>query len=41
MNGKKHTFVPTRTTKPCGGSRGRAPLILNLDSRWKEVEAGT
>ena len=28
-------FVPTNATKACGGSRGRAPLILNLGTGWK------
>ena len=28
-------FVLAQATKACGGSRGRAPLILNLGTGWK------
>jgi hypothetical protein len=34
------TLVPAHATKARGGSRGRAPFILNLDTGWKEVAAG-
>jgi len=28
-------FAPANATKACGGSKGRAPLILNLGTGWK------
>ena len=32
-------MVPLRAMKECGGSRGIAPLILDLGARWTSLKS--